>query len=95
MTNLPNGHDRLETSNSSFPITYSAKPRFVVADGWLEHDGSQILAGPQAVLEQFADLLNLLNPPRRMLPQIINACRGMARGSHFTVGEALRRMAAP
>jgi hypothetical protein len=74
-------------------MIYSATPRFRVVEGWLEHDGVQVLAGPPAVLENFADLLNLLNPPRRVLPQVLHALQGMARGSHFTPGEALRRMA--
>jgi hypothetical protein len=92
MTDLPNGHDRLAKANSSFPITYSAKPRFVVVGEWLEHDGAQILAGPPAVLEQFADHLNLLNPPRHVLARVLRALICQTRGSIFTYGEAVRRM---
>jgi hypothetical protein len=88
----PYSHELLANANGTPRTSYSAAPHFLVVKGWLEHDGEQILGGPVAALEQFADLLNLLNPPRRMLPQVITACRGMARGSHFTIGEALRRM---
>ncbi len=88
----PYSHDLLATANSSARIRYSSQSRWAVIGGWLERDGVQMLAGPAAALEQFADLLNLLDPPRRALPQVLDACRGMARGAHFTVGEALRRM---
>lgn len=59
---------------------------------WLERDGRQLLAGPRAVLEQFADLLNLMEPPERTLPEVLRACMAMTRGCIFTPGEALRRI---
>jgi hypothetical protein len=76
------------------------EPRYVVAleqdsnapGWWLERDGRQLLAGPQATLEQFADLLNLMDPPERTLPEVLRACMAMTRGCIFTPGEALRRL---
>ena len=77
-----------------------SEPRYAVAEEtdssapgfWLERDGRQLLAGPQAVLEQFADLLNLMDPPERTLPEVLRACMAMTRGCIFTPGEALRRI---
>jgi hypothetical protein len=76
------------------------KPRYAVAEEtdssapgwWLERDGRQLLAGPRAVLEQFCDLLNLLDPPERTLPDVMRALMQMTRGCIFTPGEALRRI---
>ena len=78
----------------------SMRPRYAVvpeeassAPGfWLERDGRQLLAGPQATLEAFADLLNLTNPPERTLPEVLRACMSMTRGCIFTPGEHLRRI---
>lgn len=92
MTALPKSYTLSAQPNNSCPLTYSAKPRWLVIDGWLERDGVQLLAGPPAVLEQFSDLLNLLDPPRRTIPQVLTALMEMARGNAWTVGEALRRM---
>lgn len=91
--------------NSRNPQYSSAKPnlsepRYAVAAEtdssapgyWLERDGRQLLAGPQAVLEQFCDLLNLMDPPERTLPEVLRACMAMTRGCIFTPGEALRRI---
>lgn len=90
----PDRHLPTDSRNNSFRFSYSAQPRWVVVDGWLERDGEQILAGPAAVLEQFADYLELLNPRRAMLPAVLEALTEQTRGSCFTVGEALRRMSA-
>ena len=46
----------------------------------------------RAVLEQFADLLNLMDPPERTIPEVLRACMAMTRGCIFTPGEALRRL---
>lgn len=59
---------------------------------WLERDGRQLLAGPRAVLEQFADLLVLMDPPERTLPDVMRALMQMTRGCIFVPGEALRRL---
>lgn len=77
-----------------------SEPRYVVAQEadssapgwWLERDGRQLLAGPQAVLETFSDLLNLLDPPERVLPDVVRAMIQMTQGNAFTVGEYLRRL---
>ena len=78
----------------------SMRPRYAVAAEeassapgyWLERDGRQLLAGPRATLEQFADLLNLMDPPERVLPDVLRACMAMTRGNIFTPGEQLRRI---
>jgi hypothetical protein len=80
------------TPQKPLALANLSEPTYRVADGWLERDGRQILAGPTATLEQFADMLNLLNPPRRVLPDVLRACIQMTRGCHFTPGEELRRI---
>lgn len=81
-------------------MTSHMRPRYAVAQEpdssapgwWLERDGRQLLAGPQAVLEAFADLLNLMDPPERVLPDVVRALMQMTQGNAFTVGEYLRRI---
>lgn len=94
MTYHPHSHELLAVGNTSPRMIYPAKSRFVVVDGWLELDGQQVLCAPRAVLEHFAEYLNLLDPPRRVLPAVVRALIEQTRGSHFTIGEALRRMGA-
>ena len=45
MTYHPHSHDLLAGANTSPRMIYSATPRFRVVEGWLEHDGVQVLAG--------------------------------------------------
>jgi hypothetical protein len=75
-------------------IEYSAAERYSVdGDGWLCRDGAQLLAGPRAELETFAEILNLSDPPRDRVAPVLRALICGTRGSIFTTGEQLRRLA--
>lgn len=90
---LFNPHSPLAISNLSEPRYAVQQEQDSSAPGWwLERDGRQLLAGPRAVLETFADLLNLTDPPERTLPEVLRACMAMTRGCIFTPGEQLRRI---
>lgn len=83
-----------DNPSSVGPVGFSAAPRFAVdADGWLCRDGAQLLAGPRADLENFAELLNLTDPPRDRTAPVLRSLICVTRGSIFTTGEALRRLA--
>lgn len=81
------------TSQKPLALANLSEPFYAVRDGWLERDGRQILAGPVATLEQFADMLNLLNPPRDRVAPVLRSLICRTRGSIFTTGEQLRRLA--
>lgn len=81
------------TPQNPLALANLSEPTYRVADGWLERDGRQLLAGPQADLEHFADVLNLADPPRDRVAPVLRSLICRTRGSIFTTGEQLRRLA--
>jgi hypothetical protein len=81
------------TPQKSLELANLREHSYTVRDGWLERDGRQLLAGPVADLEHFADMMSLLDPPPVLVSPVLRVLMQGRRGSIFTVGEELRRLA--